>query len=56
MSPDITLENPCVGNEYFSSLWKLLLAFGLEDDDVDKTKGSIGPPKVRRVKDGSNVR
>ena len=41
MSPDSTLENPCVGNEDFNSHWKLLLAFGVEDVGVDNAKGYI---------------
>ena len=41
MSPNSTLENPCVVNEDFNSPWKLLLPFGVEDDGVDNAKGSI---------------
>ena len=55
--PDSTPPgNPCVVNDNLNDLCHILLTFGLEDDGVDDTKGSITPPKARKVEDGSDTR
>ena len=40
-SLDITQGNPCVGNDDFNYLWKLLLSFVLKEDGVVDAKESI---------------
>ena len=47
--------NPCVGNDYFNFLWKLLLEFGLEYDGLGNATESAILPNVYKVKDGNDV-
>ena len=46
--PDITPENPRVGNDDFNYIWQILLVFGLEYYGSVNAKESTRPTKVRR--------
>ena len=52
--PEYSLKIPCLGEEDDTVIQKLLLAFGLRDDGMDKSMKFIGKMNLGTADDGSN--